>query len=411
LTKRLLTDAFIRNLKPAPAGKRIAHWDTSVGPGFGVRVTDRGVKSYVLYTGAGAHKYNVWGGDKIVGDKLNLWQGWAVKPQPGSWALMKNHIEEVIAAGNPVSADYIIRWVAWMFQNPGTRAEVVLVLRGGQGTGKGAFVSPLVDIFGQHAFHISSTEHLVGRFNAHLIDCSLLYADEAFWPGNKTALGRFKALITEKRITAEKKFVDMLMVDNALHIIKASNENWVVPADMDDRRCAVFDVSKKYKQTKSYFEPLFAEIENGGKAAMLHDLLALDLGSWHPRDNVPKTAALNEQQMLSLSDEDQWIFGLLEDGELPSGRYPSDTKAGRVTSALLFEHARTTVPGLRNHSDHKFARLLKKWGCTKTTHPRGWQFPPLPEMRARWGAESNTQILWPEPDAGWAVGDGMGGWI
>jgi integrase len=47
--RRLLSDTFVRALQPAPAGKRHDYWDTKV-PGFGVRTTDRGAKSYVLYT-------------------------------------------------------------------------------------------------------------------------------------------------------------------------------------------------------------------------------------------------------------------------------------------------------------------------------------------------------------------------
>jgi integrase len=45
---RVLTDPFVRNLKPAAAGKRYAISDALV-PGLRVRVTDRGHKSYVLW--------------------------------------------------------------------------------------------------------------------------------------------------------------------------------------------------------------------------------------------------------------------------------------------------------------------------------------------------------------------------
>lgn len=48
MQKRLLTDTFVRGLGAAPPGKRLEYWDTKV-PGFGVRVTDQGAKSYVLY--------------------------------------------------------------------------------------------------------------------------------------------------------------------------------------------------------------------------------------------------------------------------------------------------------------------------------------------------------------------------
>jgi integrase len=47
--KRDLTDRRIKALKPAPSGKRVIEWDAQVS-GFGVRVTDRGHKSYVLVT-------------------------------------------------------------------------------------------------------------------------------------------------------------------------------------------------------------------------------------------------------------------------------------------------------------------------------------------------------------------------
>jgi integrase len=47
--KRTLTDKFVRSLPAAGTGKRAEHWDAAL-PGFGVRVTDRGAKSYVVYT-------------------------------------------------------------------------------------------------------------------------------------------------------------------------------------------------------------------------------------------------------------------------------------------------------------------------------------------------------------------------
>lgn len=42
--KRTFTDRFVRYLKPAPAGKRVEHWDIKV-PCFGIRVTDKGHKT------------------------------------------------------------------------------------------------------------------------------------------------------------------------------------------------------------------------------------------------------------------------------------------------------------------------------------------------------------------------------
>jgi integrase len=46
--RRNFTDKLIRSLKAAPPGKRVEYWDAKV-PSFGVRVTDRGHKTFILY--------------------------------------------------------------------------------------------------------------------------------------------------------------------------------------------------------------------------------------------------------------------------------------------------------------------------------------------------------------------------
>src|SRR5262249_41002497 len=49
MAKKTLTDRALKALKPAAPGKRNETWDAVV-PGFGVRVTDTGAKSFVLVT-------------------------------------------------------------------------------------------------------------------------------------------------------------------------------------------------------------------------------------------------------------------------------------------------------------------------------------------------------------------------
>jgi Arm DNA-binding domain len=45
--KTLLTDRFIKSLKPAPAGTRVTTWDSAV-PSFAVRTTDAGSASFIV---------------------------------------------------------------------------------------------------------------------------------------------------------------------------------------------------------------------------------------------------------------------------------------------------------------------------------------------------------------------------
>lgn len=350
-----------------------------------------------------------------IDGKLNLWRGWGVPPRQGCWKLMRRHIIEVLAADDVEAADYIIRWVAWAFQHPAERAQAALVFKGKKGTGKGTLGNALCQIFGQHGTHISSAEHLAGRFNGHLRDACLLFADEAYWPGDKGAEGSLKRLITEPDLFIEAKGRDGITVPNMLHIIMASNEDWIVPAGEDERRYAVFTVSDCHKQDESWFQPLYAEVKAGGLAAMLYDLLRLDLGEWHPRQ-IPRTQGLLDQQSQGLRPEDAWWVELLQTGSLwgADPRQPNCAVSNSyeeeehnnfggtrtIKRRGLYDQAREVSPPLKRLSDHLLGGILAKHGCTNTRkvlRRRGWTFPPLAQARAEWEARF-PGWTWQDPE-------------
>jgi hypothetical protein len=344
------------------------------------------------------------GAPRIVdGRLLNLWRGWGIEPQSGKWPLLRRHIEVTLAAGNPDYAAYIIYWTAWTFQNPGTPPEVAIVFPGGRGTGKGLFGRGVRRIFGQHGLQISSSDHLTGNFNRHLLDCAFLFADEAFWPGDKSAEGTLKRVITEDTLFIVPKGIDGKWEINRLHIMMATNAEWVVPAGHDERRFAIFKVSEKHKQERTYFDPLYQEMENGGLGAMLHDMLAMDLGRFHPRYDVPKTAALAEQKERSLSASEQWWINLLRSGELPYVGQNRPTEKRLSMSSWVFEHMRKTAPKLKDWSEHLLSDELKKFGCDRSHNwrvegRRAWRFPPLREARADWDRRMGTVTEWDDAE-------------
>ena len=98
------------------------------------------------------------------------------------------------------------------------------MLRGLKGTGKGMVGQMLMRIFRNHSLHITNSKHLVGNFNAHLVDALFLFLDEAFWAGDKQGEGTLKALITERTIMIEPKGVDSFQMPNRLKILMASQQ-------------------------------------------------------------------------------------------------------------------------------------------------------------------------------------------
>jgi Family of unknown function (DUF5906) len=238
----------------------------------------------------------------------------------GDWSLMRNHVWEVLCCRNDEHAEYVLNWTARMFQRPDVQGEVALVLRGAKGAGKGIYFRYMAKAWGQHGVHITNPKHLIGNFNAHLRDCVFLFADEAFFAGDKQHEGVLKGLITETLLAVEGKYQNTVNVANMLHIGMASNSDWVVPATHDERRYGVFDVSDHRCGDRAYFNAIIEQMEGGGLAAMIHDMQHRDISKFEVRD-FPGTKALADQKKHSLTSLQRWWLAVLERGYLYQSRH------------------------------------------------------------------------------------------
>jgi hypothetical protein len=242
-----------------------------------------------------------------------------------------------------------------------------------------------------------------------LQDKLFIYADETFWAGDKNAERVLKGLITDRVLMIEPKNVNAFQWPNRMAVYMAANEKWVVPASIDERRYAVNDASGKVKKKAEYFVPLYACIEGDGTAAMLHDLLSLDLGDWHPR-MIPDTPALLEQKVLSLGGLDQWYSHLLSVAELPNAGRKNPRWA---SSRNLYDDAKHFSTRNTYITDDELAAYLKEKGCVGRRSPsgaaRGWLFPPLAEARRAWLEQVGGAWNWlvEAPDWGNFVSDGV----
>lgn len=251
-----------------------------------------------------------------VPEAYNLWKGFAVDAIPGDRHLSYlEHLHKNVCSGSKELYDYMVGWMARAVQNPDSPGEVAIVLRGKRGTGKSFFVKAFGNLFGRHFLQVSDSKHLVGSFNAHLRDCVVLFGDEAFYAGDKKHESILKTLITEEVIVVEGKGVDAEAAPNYTHIIMASNEDWVVPAGPEERRYLVIDVGADRMQDRNYFKAMRAELDAGGSENLLHFLMTYDLSEYEVRA-VPKTQALQDQKLLSLSPEQQWWYEKLHYGRL-----------------------------------------------------------------------------------------------
>lgn len=247
---------------------------------------------------------------------LNLWGGWAVAPAPGNWTLIRQHMEKVVCSGNAAHAAYLIKWIATLLQNPSEPGGVVVVLRGKEGAGKSVLGVAIRRILGQHGLMVSDPRHVVGNFNAHLRDLLFLECGEAFFAGDRGQANRLKALITDDMLSIEAKGVDPLAVPNRLHILMTTNESWAVAAGADSRRYFVLDVSDSRLNDKVYWSALWRQVQTDDAiAAMLHDLLHLDLVGFSVRE-IPVTEGLLNERARSATGVVAWAMDVGDRGEV-----------------------------------------------------------------------------------------------
>jgi hypothetical protein len=341
---------------------------------------------------------------------LNLWEGFAIKPKAGDWSLMRDHISTIICAGDAVRFDYLMGWMARMLQNPAEQGEVATIMQGGEGIGKGTLAKALMTITGHHGLAISNSKHLVGNFNAHLRDVIFLFADEALFAGDRSHVGTLKSLITEPYLTVEGKFQNAVQSPNFLHVMMASNEQWVVPASHDSRRYFVLEVSDARAGDHAYFAAIWQQMEAGGYQAMLHDLLAMDLRGFNVRA-VPVTDGLHRQRKLSLGTTEGWWLDCLERGYVFASKIGLEADFAvwhpKISTELLFA---SYLEFAKSHGERRplsregLGRFLAGLGATPIRWRSGVVGEHMADVPTPYGSTRKAELVRQERTCGYHVG-------
>lgn len=364
---------------------------------------------------------------------FNLWRGFSKMPDYSArgerwrkYKIFEDHLRTNICAGDDAHFKWLFAWFAWIVQRPRQRVGTSVVLRGEQGTGKTVVGDVIGKLFEAHYVLVDDAERLVGKFNAHMASCLLLQVDEGFWAGDKAAEGRLKGLITAKKQMIEAKGVDPIQIDNRVNLMFSSNESWVVPAGMGERRHAVFDVSSHCKENRQYFKELYHELDAGGNEALLADLLEYDLDAPDAANPcvIPKTKGLLEQKIRSFDPITAWWYGRLENGAQTSGLTawrPHVPKANcfndylrsaekqgvrrRAAETEFGIRMRELVPGLitRKRAEEVEGVDAQNRSVTVRGQVRCYEFPSLDDCRVAFETKMHQPMDWNDallPDSG-----------
>lgn len=344
--------------------------------------------------------------------QYNLWRGFAVEPDPDATCeLFLQHVHEVVCSGSDELYAYVMAWMADAVQNPGHRPGTSVVMRGGMGVGKGIVANMLGRLFGQHFVPVRSPRYLTGNFNAHLKHALIVFADEAFWAGDKSAEGVLKGMITEPTLFIEAKNYDQIQIPNRLRLLIASNEDWVVPAGLDERRFVVIDVAEHRKNDLQWFNRIAAERDRGGLGALLHWLQTYDLSGVDLR-RLPRTRGTAAQKMHSADPVVRWWHERLLSGAVDPEQDSWPDEVSRERAYTLYQqHCDAENVRGRRLSRVEFGRSVQAM-CgaelrrVRRSGQRGRVFvlPTLDEARRRFEQYlGGSPVDWDEHDDG---GDG-----
>ena len=355
-----------------------------------------------------------------VPDAYNLWRGFGCEARPGDCSLFLQHVHENVCGGVDEYYQYLMKWMARAVQYPDSPGQVAVVLRGKQGTGKSFLAKVFGDLWGRHFLQVSDPKHLVGNFNSHLRDCVVLFGDEAFYAGDKKHESVLKTLITEETITIEAKGVDAEAAPNFIHLMLASNSDWVVPAGAEERRFFVLDVGDARRRDSDFFRKVKGQLDDGGREALLHHLMTMDLSDFDVR-RVPETEALAEQKHHSLGPEEEWWFQKLWEGRLMQDHigWKCEVEKEELTADYVAHCQRFNIT--RRGNATRLGKFLSRvcpdgypksaqryverdvptgdgWVRKKRVRPYFHVFPALAECRRRWDELYSTKTDWPQEE-------------
>jgi Family of unknown function (DUF5906) len=335
------------------------------------------------------------GGNAEPGE-YNLWRGFPIQARMGwnkQYRLLQ-HIREVVCRCDHAKFKYLMRWLAFLVQHPDRLPGTVIVLKSrAEGTGKSTVGAVMLKIFGSHhSALVDDKERIVGRFNDWLEPMCFILAEEILWAGDRKSTDKLKSRITAPQMPMERKNGAVWQADNHLHVVMTTNHDHAVAAGVGDRRYVVYDVSDEHANDKSWFDPLYRDLDNGGANEFLWLLQNLRLGDWHPRQII-KTAEATEQQRMSADSVSEWAQACIEAERVIGGRlyWPEPDLGQHVSSDVLRQNYADFCKqhGLRAVTGQNFGRA-----CTQMFGARTRTSSPNSAGKRPWGYDVPDGATW-----------------
>lgn len=285
----------------------------------------------------------------------------------------------MISGRSEVFVEYLLNFLATLVQKPGQRVNSAPVLISpATGSGKTFLMDLMQSILGKSNVGVITTSGLDSGFQDALMHSQLMCVEEIkVHEKTLSLMDTLKPYITNKRISANRKGLPMVTVDNVANWMFFSNHEDALRPDPQERRYCVA-INREPARSEAYFDSLYDKLLSGeGIAAILHLLKARDLSKFNPHAPAPKTEARQDMVEASYNAVEQKMAKAFK-SPMVGKAFPPELESDLFTSDEMKEFymdAQVAISEIRawdrkEPSPSQVARAFKKIGAANLGQKR-----------------------------------------
>ncbi|MEN3971591.1 DUF5906 domain-containing protein [Sphingomicrobium sp. XHP0235] len=243
----------------------------------------------------------------------NLWRPSGVAPKPGDVSAFVEHMAYLFP--NEREREHVLDYLSMLVSDQFVKIHFALLIQGKPGTGK-SFLAKLVRaMIGEANVATPQSCEVVEKYTGWQEGVQLAVLEELMALGRKEVSNTLKPVITDDFLRIRLMHTNVYSTPNFLNLLCITNHRDALPIEAGDRRWLVV-FSDSEPRDEAYYDRLFGLLKGDGPAAIKHFLQSRKVGL-NPKGVAPVTRGKAEMQKLSLSEPEQYLSDLLNDGAGP----------------------------------------------------------------------------------------------
>jgi hypothetical protein len=300
--------------------------------------------------------YNVFSGFEVQSINNIIYDETSIQPILKHISYLVNH--------EPANINYILNWLANIFQTPGKLTNTAIIIKSNEGVGKNILFNFLKSIIGEeYCIGTADPERdCFGNFNNLLMNKILINLNETKQEDTGKYIELIKSYITENKLQLKLKNKDSLTVNNFIRWIFFTNRELPIKLPKGQRRFWGVESDSSMANNKEYMTNLVTSCEsNIAKFSFYTYLMNRDISQFDFINDRPHTNFTAQMESAG-SDKIQEFLQHLKESQSDVIKQNNNTFT-ISTSALYKEYCNFLVDNcdMEKISITAFGLALKKY--------------------------------------------------